>query len=155
MPNGRKTIKVYDELDECYWSFMTPGASQALDTYSNSRSLNGEDKQRVSNLYKFARSKQKRQLASFNSLALSNHIRYNETGCNSKDKKRKKIFRRLSIALCHISVEGCIGKHVAPSNLEIFAPLDFIYRTLIDDTYNDTLGHFSKDLGRRKIIVFL
>lgn len=40
--NGCKAIKVYDESDEGYWSFLTPEASQALDDYINSRSLNGE-----------------------------------------------------------------------------------------------------------------
>ncbi|MGI0027044.1 MAG: tyrosine-type recombinase/integrase [Nitrosopumilaceae archaeon] len=41
--SGCKAVKIYDDSDEAYWSFLTPEASKALDDYIKSRKLNGED----------------------------------------------------------------------------------------------------------------
>jgi len=42
MPNGCKSILIYEDSDEEYYSFLTPEASSSLDDYLNMRKLNGE-----------------------------------------------------------------------------------------------------------------
>jgi len=42
MEGGCMAVKIYDESDEAYWSFLTPEATKALDDYFKSRKLNGE-----------------------------------------------------------------------------------------------------------------
>lgn len=42
MPNGCKAIRIYDESKEGYWSYLTPEATKALNTYFDSRKTNGE-----------------------------------------------------------------------------------------------------------------
>ena len=43
MPDGCKSIKVYDNSKEGYWAFLTPEAAAALQRYLNSRRNNGEE----------------------------------------------------------------------------------------------------------------
>lgn len=43
MPNACKGVRLYDDSNEGYWAFLTPEATEALNTYLNSRRLNGEE----------------------------------------------------------------------------------------------------------------
>lgn len=42
MPYGCKSVRIYDGSREGYWAFLTPEATQALDSYLDARKLNGE-----------------------------------------------------------------------------------------------------------------
>ena len=42
MPNGCKSVKIYEGSKEGYWAFLTPEASKALKRYFSSRKTNGE-----------------------------------------------------------------------------------------------------------------
>lgn len=42
MPNGCKSVRVYDGSKEGYWAFLTPEASNALKDYLNARKRKGE-----------------------------------------------------------------------------------------------------------------
>jgi len=42
MPNGCKSLKIYEGSKERYWAFLTPEASKALKHYFSSRKINGE-----------------------------------------------------------------------------------------------------------------
>ena len=42
MPNGCKSVKIYDGSKEGYFAFLTPEASKSLEQYWSSRRLNGE-----------------------------------------------------------------------------------------------------------------
>lgn len=43
MPYGCKAIRIYDGSKSCYWAFLTPEATKALDDYIKSRKFNGEE----------------------------------------------------------------------------------------------------------------
>lgn len=43
MPNGCKSIRVYDGSKEGYWAFLTPEATDSLNRYLASRKRNGEE----------------------------------------------------------------------------------------------------------------